>query len=209
MAATRKRSYRSQRRSENAADTRRRILAGARKLFIGSGYGATTIDAIARSAGVASQTVYVGFGSKRGVLFALLDEIVVDADVEGLEKAIEAAAGDAPRQLRERIAFNVRLFDGAIDLVTIVRTISGVEADSQAMWEEGEARRYQTQFEMVEEWARAGSLKPGLTAEQATDRLWALTGPDVYRLFVVERGWRSEDFRAWLVDTLEPQLLKS
>ena len=207
MSTTPKRSYRSQRRRENAAETRRRILASARKLFIGSGYGATTIDAIARLSGVAAQTVYAGFGSKRGVLFALLDEIVVDADMAGLEKAIKAAAGDAPRQLRERIAFNVRLFDGAIDLVTIVRTISGVEADSRAMWEEGEARRYRTQREMVEEWARTGSLAPGLTVEQATDRLWALTGPDVYRLFVVERGWRSEDFRGWLVDTLEPQLL--
>ncbi len=202
-----RRTYRSSTRRDNAAETRRRILAAARTLFMESGY-ATTIETIASAAGVAPQTVYAGFGSKRGILFALLDEMAVNADVEQLAAALEAAAGDPARQLRERIAFNVRFFAGGIDLVSIVGRVAGAEPDLNAMWEEGESRRYGAYRAVVEEWARAGALAPGMTVERAIDRLWALTGPDVFRLFVVERGWSLEEFGQWLIDTLEPQLLK-
>ena len=40
-----KRGYHSPRRVEQAAETRRAILAAARELFVGSGYAATTVGA--------------------------------------------------------------------------------------------------------------------------------------------------------------------
>jgi hypothetical protein len=42
---------------------------------------------------------------------------------------------------------------------------------------------------------------------QADDIPWALSGPDAYRLFVVERRWSRERLRDWLVDLLAHELL--
>ncbi|MEU4482360.1 TetR/AcrR family transcriptional regulator [Micromonospora sp. NPDC023966] len=52
-----------QRRSQRAAETRRRILNGALDLFVANGYGATNLQAVADRAGVAIQTIYFVFGT--------------------------------------------------------------------------------------------------------------------------------------------------
>ncbi len=47
------------------------------------------------------------------------------------------------------------------------------------------------------------AANPGAMQNDAADVLWALTGPDTYRVFVVERGWSAARYRAWLGTTLE------
>jgi hypothetical protein len=41
-------------------------------------------------------------------------------------------------------------------------------------------------------------LIKGLSATKARDILWAFTGRDMYRMFVVEQGWESEEYEKWL-----------
>ena len=197
------RPYHSPVRQRQAEETRDRILASARRLFVERGYGGTTVEAIAEGAGVAVPTVYASLGSKRGMLMGLLDEMAEDADREGMERKVAAAAGDPRRQLRERIAFNVRFYAGGAGLIDIARTVSGVEADLAEMWEEGEGRRYRATRTLIGEWDDAGALADGLDAARAIDVMWSLTGPDVFRLFVVKRGWDRDHYEAWLGDTLE------
>lgn len=198
-----KRTYRSARRREQAAETRRRILAAGRTLFVAQGYGGATIEAIAQRARVAVQTVYAAFGSKRNILMALLDAMAADADVARMQAAVQAAAGDPPRQLREVLAFTGRFYAAGADLIDIARTVSGVEPDLRALWKEGEGRRHRAAASLVAEWDAAGALAPGLTRKEATDVMWALVGPDVFRLFIVERRWSRSRYEAWLADTLE------
>jgi AcrR family transcriptional regulator len=50
-------------RQVQAEETRLRIARAARSLFAARGYGATSIDAIAKDAGVATRTVYSAFGT--------------------------------------------------------------------------------------------------------------------------------------------------
>src|SRR5262245_11953732 len=64
-------------RAEQARATRRRIIGRARQLFLEQGYAATTVDQIAAAAGVAVQTVYFHFGSKRTVLKEVMDVAAV------------------------------------------------------------------------------------------------------------------------------------
>lgn len=59
---------RSTYRQEQAAATRDRIADAARRLFASSGYGSTSIEAIAAEAGVAVRTVYSSFRTKREIL---------------------------------------------------------------------------------------------------------------------------------------------
>lgn len=201
-----KRVYRSPRRRQQAQRTREAILTAARRLFIAHGYGATTIESIARSAGVAVQTVYAVFGSKRLILIALLDRMAADADLPRLERELAAAGGDAGRQLRELLAFTARFYASGRDLIDLARTVSGVEPDLALMWRTGEERRYRAQAALVDEWVRAGRLSAA-AARGAHDLLWALTGPDVFRLLVIERRWSHRRRAETLARLLELALL--
>src|SRR5947207_1388783 len=73
MTQSSKRSYQSPIRKQQADETRSRIVDVARTRFLADGYDETTIDAIATEAGVAAQTVYALFRSKRGILAAIID----------------------------------------------------------------------------------------------------------------------------------------
>ena len=55
------RTYRSNVRAAQGIWTRRRIRAAAEELFLTNGYVATSMDAIAKAAGVSRQTVFTAF----------------------------------------------------------------------------------------------------------------------------------------------------
>ena len=59
--------------------TRKRILAAARRLFAGDGYGPTTTRDIARAAGVASGTLFNYFPTKEAIVACLATDAMADA----------------------------------------------------------------------------------------------------------------------------------
>ncbi len=68
-------------REHQKAGRRKRILEAARRHFLESGYDAATIEAIAETAEVSAVTVYNYYGTKRGLLLALVgqsDGILID-----------------------------------------------------------------------------------------------------------------------------------
>ena len=52
-----------------------------------------------------------------------------------------------------------------------------------------------------------GPLREGLDDSQATEIVWTITSPEVYRLLTVDRGWSRERYVHWLEDTLARSLL--
>ena len=58
---------------ERKAETRSRLLDAAAELFAAQGIDAVSVDAVAEAAGRTSGAVYAHFGSKHGLLLALLD----------------------------------------------------------------------------------------------------------------------------------------
>jgi AcrR family transcriptional regulator len=65
----------SQTQQERKAETRARLLAAAADLFSEQGIDAVSVDAVAEAAGRTSGAVYAHFGSKQGLLLALLDSL--------------------------------------------------------------------------------------------------------------------------------------
>ncbi len=59
---------------ERKAETRARLLHAAADLFAAHGIDAVSVDAVADAAGRTSGAVYAHFGSKQGMVLALLDE---------------------------------------------------------------------------------------------------------------------------------------
>jgi AcrR family transcriptional regulator len=79
------------------ADTRGRLVAAARRLFAARGVDAVSVDAIADEADRTSGALYAHFGSKQGLVLAVLDSMRND-----LATAIsaDAEATELPRRLR-------------------------------------------------------------------------------------------------------------
>jgi AcrR family transcriptional regulator len=63
-----------QTQEQRKADTRERLLEAAAELFAQRGFDAVSVDTVATAAGRTSGAVYAHFGSKQGLLLALLDE---------------------------------------------------------------------------------------------------------------------------------------
>jgi AcrR family transcriptional regulator len=203
-----RRSYDATRRRASAEQRRVRILQTARHLFGRHGYGATSIERIAHEAGVAAPTVYAIYCSKRALLFALLDQADIQADVAGFLRDLNAAKREPRTQLRRLVSFTCRFFTQAADIVEIARGAGSTNEDLLALWREGEERRFRSHAPLIDNWHRAGALRKDLRAAEALDVLWAMTGADNYRLFVVERNWSAESYEAWLGETLQRLLFR-
>jgi TetR/AcrR family transcriptional repressor of mexJK operon len=85
------------------------LLDVATSLFLGQGYGATTIEAVARDSGIAKKTIYRRFGDKPALFGAVLRRL----SDRWLGMLVEVAVdGDAlPATLR---AFARQVLDGAV-----------------------------------------------------------------------------------------------
>jgi AcrR family transcriptional regulator len=104
----------------NPTGTRDLILDAAERLIGVLGYSKTTMDDVAREAGVGKRTIYVHFPSKEEVVLCTIDRIV-DRLVERLRKHA-AAVGPVAERLRamlvERVLFrfdSVRNYSHGLD----------------------------------------------------------------------------------------------
>lgn len=79
---------------ERRAETRKALLDAGAALFAERGIAGSSVDAIAKAAGRTSGALYDHFGSKEGLLFALLESWVGDAAVAIAAEQAAAATFD-------------------------------------------------------------------------------------------------------------------
>lgn len=200
------RSYKSPVRKRQAGDTRRRITDAARELLLREGYAGMTIEAIAQRAEVSAQSVYAIFKSKTGVLIALLDQSMFGPDYQDLaQRALQATDPETRLRLAARAARQIRGDQSA--MFDLMRGARVVAPELAKLEQQRERLRYQGEKAMIDSLRHAGALRPGLSHKMARDIFWMLTGGDVYRMLVRERGWSPQKYQNWLADTLVQCLL--
>jgi AcrR family transcriptional regulator len=207
------RTYDNSRRAEQARATRRRVVDAARELLLAQGYAATTIPQVARAAGVSSETVQKGFGTKAALAKAVYDVTLVGddepvplrdrpefqavvAETDPVRKL--AAYGVVGRMLWERLGpLMAVLMQGAQagepDLVAFVATVR--------------RESYTGASGLVADLAARGALRPDLPVERARDELWLLIQPELWLLLLGERGWSLDAVQAWFTRTASAALL--
>ncbi len=206
MPKTQKRPYQSLVRQRQAGDTRRRIVEATRQLLQSEGYAGMTVEAIARRAEVSAQSVYAIFKSKTGILIALLDQSMFGPDYE--EVVRQTMSANEPETRLRRAARVARQIRGAQSAAFDLLRGAGVVAPELAKLEQQRERlRYEGEEGMIAFLRDAGTLRPGLDHKTARDIFWMLTGGDVYRMLVRERGWSPQKYEDWLADTLVRSLL--
>lgn len=105
----------------DAAATRARILDAALASFAAPGYGATSLDALAVQVGLRKQTILHHFGTKQGVLVA-----VVDRSAGELADALESAlcgAGPGFARVEALVRATFRLAARRPELLGLLREV--------------------------------------------------------------------------------------
>ena len=104
-----KRAYDSSRRKRQAEQTRGEVLVAAMELFNTRGWAETTLADVAEAAGVAVETIYNGFGSKKQLVRDAMDAAVVgDAEpVPFVEREPFLRLGAGPRTERLQAGMDI------------------------------------------------------------------------------------------------------
>jgi len=192
-----RRRYNSTRRSLQAAQTRSDVAAAAIRLFTTSGWAGTTVAAVAAEAGVSAETVYGGFGSKKGLLRAAMDVGVV-----GDAEPVPFVERDEFRRLG-RGSVATRLRAGVAVQAEVHERSAGVwRAIMEAATADPEIEGWRIEFER----SRRVDLERSLALildrdldDRTVDLLWVLLGPEVYLKLTSDAAYGRAEYEAFVL----------
>lgn len=194
-----RRRYRSALRESRAAETRTALIDAAHRLWIDQGWYATGVREIAVEAGVATETVYAHFASKRGLLRAVVDVAIVGDDrrVALAERAEFAAIGRGRRANRIRAAAELLtgVHERTAPFAKLLREAARHDDEIAKMLRETRERQ---RLDVAAAAALIIGREPTPTER---DGLWAIASPEVYLLLVEESGWTHEQYQEWVGET--------
>src|SRR5688500_3382743 len=110
-------------------------------------------------------------------------------------------------QLAGFVAITARVNERIAPLYRILVSAAGTDPDAAALLDELTRQRQQGQRTIARALARARALRPELRERDAADVIHALMSPEIYRLLVIDRGWKSDRYEQWLTNALTHQLL--
>jgi AcrR family transcriptional regulator len=208
-----RRAYRSPTRQAQASRTRSMILTAAHDMFVAHGYATTSLRSVAAAAGVSVPTVEQNFGTKRRLLKCVVDvgKAGDDESIPLLQRAPARAAQAAAtaEEFLRLVAQEIGTVSMRVaPLSVVVAQAAATHRDIAELAGELDDQRRSVASWIVERLQRDG-LRPGLSIESAIDTVWVLLDPVVHHRLTHDRGWTTDAFSAWLVDSLTQLLLRS
>ncbi|PSH62920.1 TetR/AcrR family transcriptional regulator [Phyllobacterium brassicacearum] len=178
------RSYVSVVRAEAAAEKRDRVIqAAARFLREEESIAAFSLDTVAKAAGVTRLTVYNQFGSRRGLLEAVFDDIARRGRLVRLNDAM--AASDPWSGLDQLVEIFCD-FWSSDPAVARLHDAMGIDPEFAQALLERNARRRQLLEELVVR--MTGRLASPSAQRDAIDLTFALTSCAMFRMLASERS---------------------
>ena len=210
--AVKRRRYNSAHRQEQARQSREQILRAAGDLFLAHGYAATSVPAVAESAGVSAQNVYKAFGNKASLLKAIFDVAIAGDDnpVPMLERPALTRVRDERDPHRKLVLYGQFVAETAprhAPIQLLARAAADNDPDAAQIWDQLCAERLHGMTIFGQALADAGLLRPGITGHDARDLLWTYNSPETYDLLVNHRLWSPNRYGSWIADSLIAALL--
>ena len=208
-----KRKYDSTRRQAQAEQTRRQILAAARKLFSERGFAGATVEAIATEAGVAPETIYAVFRNKKRILISLMSVSSPDNDEESvpiLQRAGPQAVSQERDQRRQLQLFAQNVAENLAQVAPISQIMADAaktEHDVDKIMRRLVGRRLEHMTFAVQQIASNGPFRGKMDESYAAEIVWTLTSPEVFLMLTRDRGWSKEKYTLGLADVLARVLL--
>lgn len=186
--------------------TRTRILDAANALLLERGYHGVGLASVASAAGVSRQTVYDQFGSKSGLLRAM---VARSEEVAGLPRLLERVRSET-RGVAMLRAFLDAVVAVEPQVYPFSRLVYAARLDDPVaaeLWEWRLRSRHEGMRRVMERLASEGRLRLGVSVEEATDVAWATASPHQYEYLVIAQGWSIERYRAHLEQSIAARLL--
>lgn len=185
--ATTSRPYVQRSRAAAATETRSRILAAAREL-IADADGGVGVDEIARQAGVAVQSIYDHFGSKGGLLMAVLDEVQRSTGLyEAFANVFRSLDGETA--LRRMIDATFTVWHQGWPFIEFMLRNRRVDPVVEREVAVRDINRHAHLWAICQRLQDEHRLRSRHSATWAADQVLVLTSPTVYEDLVVRRGW--------------------
>jgi len=184
----------------------------ALRLFQEQGYAATPMQAIAESAGVAVQTLYFTFGTKRALLSEIFDVAIAgdEEPVATLDRPQVQALMDDPdpiAQLRGQARLTRLVYGRLAPVLQVVRGAASADPDLAELWDTSIKQRAIVMDRFITALAAKAALRHDHAP--AVDIALALQGPELYEFLVERRGWSPDQYEQWLAGALISELLGS
>lgn len=201
-----RRPYQQRVRAESAEETRERTLDALHDLLRERPDGSISVDQVAKRARVARSTVYLAFGSRRGLFDALTERVLSG---EGFAQILAAVADpDARVSLRGGIAGGVTMYSREHEVLRVLNAMRTLDPGGAGeAVAKVEARRAAGMTRLARRLHEQGLLRPGLTPERAADVIWLFAGFDAFDALATGRGMAPEDVTEVLVAGAEHALL--
>lgn len=199
-------------RKDSGPTASHKILNAAMTLFVTRGYPSTTVEMIAREAGVAVQTVYFSFRAKANILKQLVD-INVAGDAQPTPTLARAGVTDAlaepdpVRQLELQVKGAAAIYRRVAALLDVLRRASDTDPAVEELWRSNQEQRRAVQRRLMIALRRKRGLRPGLRLGRAIDISYAVLGPELFHVLVTERGWSGAEWERWAFGALYRDLL--
>jgi AcrR family transcriptional regulator len=172
-------------------DVRTRVVETAWKMINEQGDASITLVEVAKQAGVSRQTVYVNFGSRSGLLLAMVEHSdATSPELVRLKTRLPNAT------LEQALAHIVRSWFAYVPVVfKVARALdaaSDADIDAHATLE-SRWQRLRAGFLLVTAALhRKGKLAPGWTPETAADWVYHMSHIDTWQHLVIERKWSAD-----------------
>jgi AcrR family transcriptional regulator len=163
------------------------------------------LEDIARRAGVSRQSVYVHFGSRAGLVLALVQRVDTGGMLEGLVQRVF----DAPTSLDALDAIVHLHAEYSPVAYPVARVLMAGRHEDEALrvaWDDRMEARRNLYRDTVERLQREGLLSARWDVATATDLVFALTSWEVWELLAGQR-WSKDQYREHLSATLRRTLV--
>ena len=201
-----KRSYDATRRRAAAEQTRLGILAAARELFEESGYTGTSVQDVARRAGVSLDTVYASVGRKPQLLLAVHDMALAEGPMplpvadRDYVRAVRAAPTLEGR-ITTYAAAMARILPRTVPILNALREAGATDPECAAQYTSLVERRAANMRLFAADLRSTGELRADLADDDVADLVWSLNSAEWFGL-VTSRGRTPEEYAALLTDVL-------
>ncbi len=191
-------------RQRQALATRKLIVDTATALFLEHGYVATTIDAIAASAGVAVSTVYAIFTNKRGILGEIRQEWHAESGLRDIY-AQALRQPDAAQRLERAAHATRRQWETSTTMRAVYDSAAAVDAEAAAERDQALNGRRTNLGNFVRE--SYPLLRTSLDPDEAAAVFLALSRSEIFDELVAVAGWSPDAYEVWLARVLKQQFL--
>lgn len=205
-----RRRYNSSGRQAQARRNQETVLDAAQRQFLDTGYGATTVAAIAAEAGVSVETIFKAFGGKSGLVRAIYDRALRGQEpVSAYERSDEMRARETdPRTImRTWGELTTEVAARMTPIRLLIRAAAVTDPEIAALLKDGDDERLERMRHHAEFLAERGYLRDGFTTDKATDVLYTCSSLEIYDVLVLQRGWPLPEFARFVADFMITALL--